>query len=106
MSRQAVTGTFTGTGTSSTIVPWINTGNAGAGQINVMVRGTFVATVTIEQSFDQGANWSAASRDSAGTDATYTAPFRVVIEEPEAGVLYRLNCTAYTSGTVTYRMSQ
>ena len=26
--------------------------------------------------------------------------------EPERGVLYRFNCTAYTSGTINYRMSQ
>lgn len=27
------------------------------------------------------------------------------VAESEVGVLYRFNCTAYTSGTVTYRLS-
>lgn len=95
----AVTGAFTATGQSGNFPP-----KAGR-PFNVSVRGTFVGTVQLERSFD-GTNWFVASRDSAGTAAAYTAPFSVVVEEPEAGVIYRLNCTAYTSGTITYRMSQ
>lgn len=94
-----VTGSFTATGQSGNFPP-----KAGR-PFNVSVRGTFVGTVQLERSFD-GTNWFVASRDSAGTAAAWTAPMSVVVEEPEAGVLYRLNCTAYTSGTITYRMSQ
>ena len=102
----AVTGSFTATGQSASFVPQSDTSGRYPKQFNVMARGTFVGTVRLEQSFDNESNWSVCSRDSAGTDASWTAPFRVVVEEPEAGVLYRLNCTAYTSGTINYRISQ
>ena len=76
------------------------------GKFNVTISGTFSGTVKVERSFDAGANWHVCSRDSAGTEAAFTAPASIVLEEPEAGVLYRLNCTAYTSGTINYRISQ
>lgn len=93
-----VSGTFTATGQSSSFRP--------IGKFNVVLRGTFVGTVAIERSFDAGSNWGTISRDSAGTAATYTAPAGLICEEVEADTLYRLNCSAYTSGTVTYRVSQ
>ena len=99
----SVTGTFGETGQSPSFRPVLR--RLGEGQFNVSLSGTFVATVALERSFD-GTNWFTCSRDSAGTAASWTAPMSVVVEEPEAGVLYRLNCTAFTSGTVTYRMSQ
>jgi len=46
------------------------------------------------------------SRDAAGEAAAFTQPVSLVGEEWERGVLYRLNCTAHSSGTVTYRVSQ
>lgn len=92
-----VAGTFGATGQSSSFRP--------IGKFNVSLRGTFVATVAIERSFD-GTNWAGVSRDSSGTAATFTAPCGVIAEEVEGDTLYRLNCTAYTSGTVTYRVSQ
>jgi hypothetical protein len=93
-----VSGTFTATGQSSSFRP--------IGKFNVVLRGTFVATVTIDRSFDGGSTWGTISRDSAGTSASYTAPAGLICEEVEGDTLYRLNCTAYTSGTVTYRASQ
>jgi hypothetical protein len=102
----AVTGTFTATGQSATFSPIVATRDTNCGQFNVSASGTFVATVQLERSFDNGTNWFVCSSDSAGTAASFTAPFSVTAEEPEAGTLYRLNCTAYTSGTVTYRISQ
>lgn len=104
MAKENISGTFTATGQSSSFEPDRRT--VRDNQFNVTLSGTFVGTVQIERSFDRGANWRAISRDSAGTAAAYTAPMSVVVEEPEAGVLYRLNCTAYTSGTITYRISQ
>lgn len=101
----AVTGTFTETGQSASFIPTIaarSTTNA----FNVSASGTFVATVQLERSFDNGTSWFVCSSDASGTAASWTAPFSVIAEEPTPGVLYRLNCTAYTSGTVTYRISQ
>ena len=100
-----VTGSFTGTGQSLSFRPVLRSANGGGGAFNVSLRGTFVGTVQIERSFD-GTNWFVASRDSAGTAALFTAPASVIVEEPEAGVQYRLNCTAYISGTINYRISQ
>ena len=95
-----VSGTFTGTGQSAEVELF--------GKANILIDGG-VATVAIERSFDDGTTWTAISRDSAGNPASYatgTLGFNGTIEEPQPGVLYRLNCTAYTSGTVTYRISQ
>ncbi len=75
------------------------------GDFNISVYGTFVATIQIERSFDGGSNWIPLSKDSSGSNASYTAPFTFPAFEPERGVLYRLNCTSYTSGTATYRIS-
>jgi len=102
----AVTGTFTATGQSATFAPIVATRDTNCGQVNISASGTFVATVQIERSFDNGVNWFVCSEDSAGTTAAYTAPFSVTAQESEAGTLYRLNCTAFTSGTITYRLGK
>lgn len=101
---QPVTGTFTATGQSESFKPVMRT--MAWAQFNISASGTFAATVKIERSFDNGTNWFVCSSDSSGTEASFTAPFSVVADEPTPGVLYRLNCTAFTSGTVTYRISQ
>jgi hypothetical protein len=94
----AVTGTFTATGQSSSFRP------IPGRPFNIDIRGTFVASVQLERSFD-GSNWSPIT--AAGTQLyAWTAAASEVAEEAESGVQYRLNCTAYTSGTVTYRISQ
>lgn len=101
----SVTGTFTATGRSSTFSPEVGGRNTANG-FNVSASGTFVATVKLERSFDNGTTWFVCSSDASGTEASWTAPFSVIADEPSQGVLYSLNCTAYTSGTVTYRISQ
>ena len=93
-----VSGSFTGTGQSAS--------RRVQGQFNVSLWGTFVGTISVERSFDNGATWINCSRDTAGTDNAFTAPTTQVLNEPENGVLYRVNCTAFTSGTINYRISQ
>ncbi|WP_454760575.1 hypothetical protein [Caulobacter segnis] len=100
-----VTGTFTATGQSSAFTPTVGSRST-INAFNISASGTFVATVQLERSFDNGDNWFVCSSDASGTTASWTAPFSVVGEEPTPGVVYRLNCTAFTSGTVTYRISQ
>lgn len=90
-------GTFTGTGQSGSV--------AIRGLANLLISGTFVGMVKLQKSFD-GSSWHVVSRDSVGNEAAYTAPAALTFEEPEDGVLYRLDCTAYTSGTISYRISQ
>lgn len=98
-------GSFTGTGATE---DWFaaNATPSASKLFNISLWGTFVATVKVQRSFDDGSTWVDCSRDSAGTTASYTAPASLLVEEPEAGVLYRLNCSAYTSGTINYRISQ
>lgn len=99
--NKTLTGTFTGTGQSSTL--------AVSGKFNVLITDG-VGTVAIERSFDSGSNWYVISKNTNGDAASYTTAsgeaFNGSIEEPEDGVIYRLNCTAYTSGTIVYRISQ
>ncbi|NUB07020.1 hypothetical protein FW320_12650 [Azospirillum sp. Vi22] len=75
------------------------------GKFNVSLWGTFVATVALERSFDGGTTWLNCTRPD-GTANAFTAPVSLVCDEPETGVLYRLNCSAFTSGTVNWRISQ
>lgn len=94
-----VSGTFTGTGESASLA----FGPDGFGG-NVSLWGTFVGTVKVQRSFDGGTTWIDVT-DSNGLVYEYTGPASFRIDEPEKSVLYRLNCTAYTSGTINYRLS-
>src|ERR1044072_6658965 len=97
MTLLADTGTFTGTGQS--------TGAVVAQDFNLSLSGTFVATVQLERSFDGGSNWLPVTYVD-GSALTWTVPVSTTLNEPELGVQYRLNCTAFTSGTVRYRTSR
>lgn len=71
------------------------------------------ATIQLERSFDGGLTWIVCNIGGAGTPASYqfggsgglTAPVSFVVAEPEKGVAYRLNCTAYSSGSIAFRIS-
>lgn len=76
------------------------------GKFNVEINNGGVMTIQIERSFDDGVSFFEVSLDSTGTPASYTADFSGILEEPEDGMLYRLNCTAFTSGSATGRISQ
>lgn len=109
MTQQTVAGTFGSTGQSATFIPMPSSPFAherGTGYFNFTLWGTFSATVQLERSFNAGTTWHAVSKDAAGLAASYTAPMSVVALEPEHGVVYRLNCTAWASGTVNYRLSR
>lgn len=97
----AVSGTFTATGQSSAFYPF-------PGTYSVWLQGG-VGTVKIERSTDSGSTWIDVSADALGTVASYSlnsTEVSVLCEEPEQGSQIRLNCTAYTSGTITYRLGQ
>ena len=69
------------------------------GNFNLSIWGTFVATVTLQRSFDSGTTWL--------DIATYTVP----IEDAGFGygpAIYRVGIKAgdYTSGTVNVRLGQ
>ncbi len=69
----------------------------------------WVGTVQLERSFDGGSTFLPMGYGPIGaTAASWTAgPVNFVcLGEPEKQTLYRLNCTAYSSGTINYRISQ
>lgn len=70
--------------------------------------GTWVGSVQLERSFNGGHKWIVCGIGGAGQQAIYSAGADVsfVASEPERGVLYRLNCTAFTAGiNINYRLS-
>lgn len=81
---------------------------ADAGAIFTGAGVAFVGTVQIERSFDGGNTFVVCNVGGAGTLAQFNAgsPVSLTFGEPEKNVLYRLNCIAYTSGTINYRISQ
>lgn len=79
-----VTGSFTGTGQSDTLV---------ATAADVSISGGASATVAIQRRI--GGNWV--------TIESVTGDGERVVDNA-TGLELRLNCTAYTSGTVTYAM--
>jgi hypothetical protein len=70
------------------------------GAFNLSISGTFVATVTVQRSFDQGSTW----RDVD----TFTAPIETYGTDPEPVVVYRAGVKTgdFTSGTVNIRIGR
>ena len=58
--------------------------------------GSGVGTVALQRSYD-GSTWY--------NIESYTADTFKIVENPEGGVKHRLNCTAYTSGSIFGRIS-
>ena len=68
----------------------------------------FVGGVQLERSFDGGSTWIVCNVGGTGVLAQYATgtPVSFTFGEPEKQVLYRLNCYAYTSGAINYRISE
>lgn len=104
-ANAVVSGSFTATGVSPCFAVW--------GNFNIFIygsggpNGNWVGSVQLERSTNAGVAWVVAGVGGAGQAIYSTSNTDVSIEafEPEAGVIYRLHCTAYTSGTINYRMS-
>jgi hypothetical protein len=95
----ALSGSFAGTRQSGSIEL--------CGAFNLSLWGG-VCTAQLERSFDGGTTFVPVTLPNVATLAAFTASSAGVSfrhAEPEAGVLYRLNCTAFTSAT-NYRISQ
>lgn len=89
MSVAVASGTFTGTAQSASVrlSQWFNFSVSGFGS----------ATVSLERSFDDGGTWLVV--ESFTSDAEKRG------YEAENN-LYRVNCSSYTSGTISYRISR
>jgi hypothetical protein len=83
-------GSFAGTGASAALEL--------RGDYNLSLSGFGTAAVALQRSFDGGVTWRTV--DSLAGDAEL-AGF-----EAEAGMLYRLECTAHSDGTIAYRLSR
>ena len=102
-----VSGSFSATGQSATFQPIIM-GLTQVANFNVTLGGSswVGVSVQLERSFDQGATWypltAAGSQIYIWTSPKDSEP----VQEVTPGVFYRLNCTSYTSGAVTYLITQ
>ena len=94
------------TGSLTSTTAGASVSDLGPGSFNLSLWGTFSATVALERSFDGGTTFLPLSVDAYGTAIALTAPCSLVVDEPEAGVLYRVRASAYTSGTVSWRLSK
>ena len=70
----------------------------------------FNGSVQLEKSFDGGLTYILASLNNSGSMAQWNGsnPISGSFWEPERGVLYRMNCTAYTGNgnALNYRLSE
>ena len=93
-------GSFTAIGVDGTTI-------AMSGAFNFWASGGN-GTVVLEASFDGGNTWAQAPASDSGSlvsVVTGSANGLFRVNEPEPGVLYRAHCTAFTSGTINYRIS-
>lgn len=102
-AQKAVAGAFTAAGQSDSLALDLRGRRGSPSTINLSLWGTFVGTVKPERSFDNGTTWTPLT--ALGSAIAFTAPASETFEEGESVALYRLNCTAYTSGTINYRMN-
>ena len=104
-ATEVVTGDFVGTGVSPF---W-----SFYGPFNVLIygsggpNGAWSGSVQLERCFDGNTTWIVCGVGGGGQQAVFTtgSDVSVVVTEPEKGVLYRLHCTTYASGTINYRLS-
>ena len=81
---------------------------AGGTDANAIFTGSaieYTGTVQLEISFDGGNTWIVDNIGGSAAIYTNQAAVTAVFGQPEREVLYRLNCTAYSSGTINYRLS-
>lgn len=90
-------GIFSGTGPDTAVLM--------LGAFNISIWGTFVATIEFERSFDGGTTWIPVCFPD-GTPIRFFAPKSGAWAEIEAGVYYRVRCSAYTSGAANWRISR
>ena len=90
MSIAVLSGSFSGTGASGSVRLH--------GCFNLSLSGFGSGTIQAQRSFDDGSTWV--------TVESFTSDVERLGKEPENKVLWRLNCSAYTSGTINYRISR
>jgi hypothetical protein len=99
LSLAPVTGTLGAVGNGSPFQP-------APGEFNLLIYGTFVATIVVEKTSNAGTTYVPLSIDLYGTAISLTGPVALQLNDEEQGNSYRIRTTAWTSGTVSYRWSQ
>lgn len=99
----------------SELAPTVATGNFVAlgngtpieilGDFNFALWGVFVGTVVLECSYDGGTTWLASLFKFTLTAIQLVSVAATSSSESEPGVLYRVRCSAFTSGTINWRIS-
>jgi hypothetical protein len=90
---------FTGVSVSNGIV-------LSYGWFSLNIWGSFTATVQVERSPDNGITFLPVAIDPTGTYAIYKVPVSLNGFSPDTGVQFRLNCTAFQTGPVNFRLTQ
>lgn len=75
------------------------------GDFNVSVWGVFVGTAVVEQSADGGVTWVQEVNRFTNQPVSFTVPGALSLYESEPGIQYRLRCSAFTSGTINWRIA-
>lgn len=89
----------------STAAPAASPAIALHGRFNLSLWGTAAGfAAELQRSFDNGTTWLPCTL--GGEPVVFAAAASEIGEEPEAGVLYRLNVSAIASGTLQARISQ
>lgn len=102
LAQGVVKHSFGATGVSPRLV------TPGARAINITIGNTaaaFTATIRLRRSFDGGTTWHVVANPDTLADRVHSAPVSYWQHEPEIGVMYELECTAFTAGPVPVRMS-
>jgi hypothetical protein len=74
------------------------------GNFNASIRGTFVGTLVLERSLDDGVTYQVLS--AAGIEFSYTDEMTETFFEPETHALYRWRFSAFTSGSAIVRIGK
>jgi hypothetical protein len=93
-----VNGTFTATGTSAEIKLLDN--------YSFSLSGTWAGTVELQRYDTENTEWVTISAPTTSGLASFTANIALNGEEVNARTPYRVNCTAFTSGTIKYNLRQ
>jgi hypothetical protein len=96
-----LTGVFTAAGPSASFTP-----QAGRG-FDIALTGSWVGQVQLERQIN--GVWQPLTVSAGGAIVQvylYTGNASDIAVEPQAGVSYRLNCTTFTSGAISYSISQ
>lgn len=80
-------GAFTGTGSSADVAFQVG---------HLSLWGTFVATISLQSSFDDGVTWHDVDA------ASFTAVADKIVEGGAWNTRWRLNVSGFTSGTINY----